>query len=73
MEKYREKILDLIEEHTGTRNVMSLNYKEVTKDMTKSSFDNSLTRGNINLIAGRIKTLKDADNNSENFINTTIP
>jgi hypothetical protein len=73
MEKYREKLLDIIEKQTGTRDVMSLNYKELTKDMDKDSFDNSLTRGSINLIAGRIKTPAEVNKIREHFINTPLP
>jgi hypothetical protein len=71
MATYLDKIQESLRMKTG-KPVSSLDYKQ-SPNGGKECYNTSLVIGNINLIAGRFKTEKEADILVRKFINLPLP
>lgn len=72
MENIQNDIIKLLQEATGQRDVLSIDYKAVD-DTTKDKIDFTKVRGSVRLMSGKIKTSADVDAMRKRFLALQIP
>ncbi len=73
MNNYREEIQALINSKTGNSNVFEMEFFQLDSKVSRERFNIDCVIGNINLVQGRFKTTKEADEEVIDFLNTPIP
>jgi hypothetical protein len=73
MADYQDRLLALLEEKIGTRNVIDREYKDITVESTIDTLDNKNVIGSITLSEGRIELPYEAQQRISEFLAVSIP
>ena len=73
MEPYRTELQDLLFKLTGTRDALSLDYKQIDDKTTLDKLNFSKVRGSVRLINKKVKTPAQTNKIVEDFLSLELP